>query len=212
MKRIAISLMLLTAVPALADEPEAKWEQKANEDGVVVYTRERKGTDVKEVKAVGTIDSPPQQVFRVLGDYERYKEIMPYTDESRIVATEQGGKVVHFYSLINAPFVSKRDYTLRIVEESDWKDGKGFLKSRWTSSEKGPAAKDGVVRVKHNDGSWLLEPVDGGKKTRATYLLFTDPGGSLPTFIVNKANSSAIPDVFNALRKYAKDEKYADKK
>ena len=117
--------------------------------------------------------------------------------------------MVHFYSLIDAPFVSKRDYTLRIVDESDWKDGKGFLKTRWTSSEKGPAVKDGVVRIKVNDGSWLLEPRENGTKTFATYFVFTDPGGSLPTFIINKANSSAIPDVFAALRKWGKDPRYA---
>jgi hypothetical protein len=145
----------------------------------------------------------------VLGDYERYKEIMPYTDESTVVASEPGGKVVHFYTLINAPFVAKRDYTLRIADESDWKEGKGFLRTRWTTSDKGPAQKDGVVRIKTNDGSWTLEPRDGGKKTFATYLIFTDPGGALPTFVVNRANSSAIPDVFAALRKHAKDPKYA---
>lgn len=207
--RLSLALTLLVSAPAFAKG--AKWEKKAEKKGVTVYTRDREGTDVKEVKAVGTIDAPPQQVFRVLGDYERYKEIMPYTDESKVVATEQGGKVTHFYSLINAPFVSKRDYTLRIVDVSDWKDGAGYLKSQWTSSTKGPAPKDGVVRVKHNDGSWTLEPIDGGKKTRATYLLFTDPGGALPTFIVNKANSSAIPDIFQALRKYSKEPKYAEK-
>ncbi|MFN7133852.1 MAG: START domain-containing protein, partial [Myxococcales bacterium] len=213
LSRLTLSCALLLTVPAVAlAEEEGKWEQKAESDGVVVYTRERKGTDVKEVKAVGVIDAPPQQVFRVLADYERYKEIMPYTDESKVVATEQEGKVVHFYSLINAPFVSKRDYTLRIVDQSDWKDGAGYLKSYWTSSDKGPPPKDGVVRVQKNEGSWHLEPLDGGKKTRANYWVFTDPGGSLPTFIVNKANSSAIPDVYKALRKHSKEARYADKK
>ena len=75
-----------------------------------------------------------------------------------------------------------------------------------------PSFKKGIVRTPTNDGSWLLEPIDDGKKTRATYLLFTDPGGSLPTWIANKANSGAIPDIFVALRKYAKEPRYADAK
>ena len=70
----------------------------------------------------------------MLSDYARYKKIMTYTEESKIIATEEGGKVVHVYCVINAPLVSRRDYTLRIVDESRWKDGKGFLKTRWTLS------------------------------------------------------------------------------
>ncbi|MBI5545172.1 MAG: hypothetical protein HY901_14880 [Deltaproteobacteria bacterium] len=86
----------------------------------------------------------------------------------------------------------------------------GLPKSRWTVCDKGPEPKDGVIRVKVNDGTWLLEPIGDGTKTRATYYLFTDPGGSLPTWIANKANSSAIPDIFVALRKYAKEPRYSD--
>jgi len=62
--------------------------------------------------------------------------------------------------------------------------------------------------VKINDGSWTLEPIDDGARTRATYLLYTDPGGSLPTFLINKANSSTIPDIYEALRKHSQDDRY----
>jgi hypothetical protein len=151
-------------------------------------------------------------VFRVLTDFERYKETMPYTEESKVISTEMENgktKVWYFYSLINAPLASRRDYTIRVVDESDWKGGKGYMKTHWSAWEKGPEPKDGVVRVKVNDGSWVLEPIWDGLRTRATYLLFTDPGGSLPTWIANKANSSAIPDIFEALRKYAKEPRYA---
>ena len=82
-----------------------------------------------------------------------------------MIAMEEGGKVVHVYCVINAPLVSRRDYTLRIVDESQWKDGKGFLKTRWTLSTKGPAPNPGIVRVTVNDGSCLLEPVENGTKT-----------------------------------------------
>jgi len=37
--------------------------------------------------------------------------------------------------------------------------------------------------------------------TEKTNSAFTLPGGSLPTWISNKANSSTIPDVFEALKK-----------
>jgi hypothetical protein len=201
-------LALIGLVGLAAGAEELPWEEKADTKGVKVYTRSREGSSVKELKSVAVIDSPPKAVFKVLGDLERYKEIMPSTEESKVVAEEENGKVRHFYTVINPPMVSRRDYCIRIVDESDWKDGKGFLKTHWKPSEKAPPVKDGTVRVTTNEGSWLLEPVEDGKKTRATYYLFTDPGGSVPAWIANKANSSTIPDVFEALRKYSKEPKY----
>ena len=105
--------------------------------------------------------------------------------------------------MLNAPLVARRDYTLRIVDESRWQQGKGFFKTRWTVSDRGPPPRPDMVRITVNEGSWLLEPVDNGTKPKATYLLFTDPGGSLPAWVSNTANSTTIPDVFEALRKYA---------
>ena len=193
---------------------QAKWEVKAESKGVVVHARAKAGSDIKELKTVGEIDSPPAAVFRVLTDFEAYKEAMPYTEESQVLDTEEvgGKKAWYFYSLINAPLASRRDYTIRVADQSDWRDGKGFMKTYWEVSAKGPEPKEGVVRVKVNTGSWLLEPIKNGTQTRATYYLFTDPGGSLPTWIANKANSSAIPDIFVALRKLAKQPKYAEGK
>ncbi len=201
--------MLLVAAPGADAAQEPEWEVAATSKGVTVMQRERRGSALKEVKAVGEVDAPARAVFRLLRDYARYTEIMPYTEESRVVAVEGSGKVIHFYSRINAPLVSRRDYTMRIVDTTDPGDAQGRLSNRWTPSDKGPAPEDGVVRVAVNEGSWLVEPL-GEARCRATYALFTDPGGNLPTWIKNSANSSAIPDMFEAIRKHALEPRYAD--
>ena len=62
-----------------------------------------------------------------------------------------------------------------------------------------PLKKD-IVRVRINDGYWLLEPRENGKKTFATYYVYTSPGGSIPSWIANKANDIAVPKVFQAIK------------
>ena len=57
------------------------------------------------------------------------------------------------------------------------------------------------MRVKLNNGYWHLEPRENGTKTWATYYVLTDPGGSIPKWIANRANNTAVPDVFAAVRK-----------
>jgi hypothetical protein len=127
---------------------------------------------------------------------------MPYVESTKKVGMESE-KVFYVYSQLAPPFIDKRDYTIRVSDDSEWKDGQGFLKSSWTLAppDKGPPPKKDVVRVAVNDGYWKLEPTDGGKKTRGTYYLFTDPGGGLPRWIVNTANSGAVPDVFKSIRR-----------
>lgn len=201
-----MNALLAIASFALLASPDSGpgWTKAAETDGITVFTRDKQGTEVKELKALGMIDAPAQAVWSVIRDYPKYKGRMPYTEAAEVVATEDGGKVTWFYSRIAAPFVAKRDYTLKIIDESDWQDGKGFLKSSWVMApDKGPPPQKDVVRLKTNDGFWLLEPKDGGKRTFVTYYLFTDPGGSIPKFLVNSANSSAVPDVFRAIRKHA---------
>lgn len=197
----------MTILPALAilvlaaDPSGSGWEQAAKEDGVTIYSREKEGANVREMKAVGLIDAPVADVWKAVRDYAHYDKTMPYTESSRVLATEGGGKVTYFYSVVNAPMVDRRDYVIKLVDESDWKDGKGYMKVTWNTVERKDApVKEDYVRVKINDGMWLLEPREDGKKTFATYYVYTDPGGSIPNWIANKANSTAVPNVFKAIK------------
>lgn len=198
-------MISLTLVPLLLLGAEPRWELAADPDGVKVYRRDKPGSEVKEMKAMGLIDATPDEVWKVVRDYENYPKQMPYTVEAKVLSRSEGDKEVLFYSLLNTPLVSARDYMILLKDESDWKEGKGFLKVSWSAvgPDKDTLAplKPEVVRVRINDGYWLLEPREDGKKTFATYYVYTSPGGSIPTFIANKGNDIAVPKVFESIRK-----------
>jgi hypothetical protein len=83
--------------------------------------------------------------------------------------------------------------------------------SHWeTENALGPAEKSGVVRVKLCEGSWLLEPT-GPNTARATYTIYTDSGGMIPTFIKNTGSQIGLRKMFAAIRKQVRDPKYAKK-
>lgn len=198
-----ISLALVPLMLLGADAP--RWELAADPDGVKVYRRNKEGSEVKEMKAIGLIDATPKEVWDVVRDLENYPKQMPYTAEAKVLSRTENDKDVLFYSRLNTPLVSERDYIIALKDESEWNDGKGFYKVTWTVA---PADKDSlmpekkdVVRIRINDGYWLLEPREDGKKTFATYYVYTAPGGSIPTFIINQANGMAVPKVFEAIRK-----------
>jgi hypothetical protein len=204
-------MISLALVPLLLLSDAPRWQLAAEPDGVKVYRRDREGTEVKEMKAIGLIDASPKEVWDVVRDLENYPKQMPYTAEAKVLNRTENDKEVLFYSRLNTPLVAERDYIILLKDESDWKDGKGFYKVSWTAAEKEkdtlvPEKKD-VVRVRLNDGYWLLEPREDGKKTFATYYVYTAPGGTIPTFIVNQANGMAVPKVFDAIKKTVKDKR-----
>ena len=54
----------------------------------------------------------------------------------------------------------------------------------------------------------MLEP-EGITKTRATYSIYTDTGGYIPSFIANRVSLTGITRLFAAIRKQVKDPRYA---
>jgi hypothetical protein len=196
---------VVTLAVLAADPGGPGWEKDAQSDGITIYARQQKGAEVREMKAEGIIDASPMAVWKAIRDYPNYKSTMPYTSESRVISQDPAGKTTLFYSVVNAPLVDKRDYLIKLIDQSDWKDGKGYLKVTW-SAVQDPATpeREGFVRVKINDGMWLLEPREDGKKTWATYWVYTNPGGAIPNWIANRANGTAVPDVFKAIKKVCK--------
>jgi hypothetical protein len=135
---------------------------------------------------------------------------MPYVIETRTIQHTGDGHIG--YQRISPPFVGDRDYTVRVKCEScPCPSGGTIYCNRWeAANDLGPAEIKGVTRVKITQGSWLLEPLPGGK-TRATYTIYSDSGGGIPTFLLNSANKTAIPKLFEAVRKQSKLGKYQGK-
>ena len=205
-------LCVLSAMAARADSgPQSDWEkknwqctrpergchiQKCCEQSFGVWMREKPGSEVREVRAVGEIDAPPEAVYAVITDFEHYAAFMPYLEDSKVVRRTDAEVVT--WAIMNAPMVSRRDWVVAVKLDPAKKAG-----TSWTVSSEGPPESDRAVRLKVNDGSWTLDPIDGGKRTRATYYLYTNPGGSIPSWVANKANTMALPDLFEAIRKRA---------
>jgi hypothetical protein len=183
------------------------WKLSDHEKNVTIYSRPRPGSPLKEFKAVGPIDAPASAVCAVIDDFQNYPKFMPYMTECRLI--KRDGDSIVGYQRLSPKVCADRDYTLRVWKKS-WPSSDGLVfMSHWSpANELGPPEKKGVVRVKLCEGKWLLEP-DGATKTRATYFIYTDTGGFIPSFIANHVSLTGITKLFAAVRKQVKDPKYA---
>jgi ribosome-associated toxin RatA of RatAB toxin-antitoxin module len=191
-------------------EPEAtpgEWKFISNKDGVALYRRQR--TASYESKAIGEIAASTDLVHAVLDDVESYSSFMPYTAECRVLKRDSDSVVA--YQRISAPLTSDRDYTVRVRNSSKKVEGGTSYLSQWnTDNPAGPPDKRGVIRVTLCEGSWLLEPASPNR-TRATYTIYTDSGGMIPSFIKNTGSQIGIRKLFAAIRKQVSDPKYVKK-
>lgn len=193
---------------AAADAPADGWNLDSKSDNLVLYARLRPGSSIKEFKAVTSFDANTRVVHNVLDDVEAYPTFMPYTTECRLLRREDASSILT-YQRLSPKICSDRDYTLRIRQTSrPGTAGLVFLDKWEVANELGPPEKPKVLRVKMCEGSWLLEP-EGNDKTRATYSIYTDSGGTLPSFLANTASTIGIRKIFTAVRKQVKLPKYS---
>lgn len=199
--------VMVLALGGIVVAGEDDWSVASRSPEVTVYERTRKGSALREFKAVGVMAVPPEVIKRVIDDVDQYPQFMPYVTEARVLSRD-GANLVS-YQRLSPPLVSDRDYTVRVnCETRPGADGTCFCNSWKAANELGPVEKKGVSRVKVTEGSWLLEPEDAGRKTRATYHIYSDSGGSLPASITNAASRTAIPKLFESIRKQAQLPKY----
>ncbi len=186
------------------------WVEVANRDGVVICSRTRAGSPLKEFRSIGEIDASSKVIFAVLDDPEAYPSFMPYNRETRILKRLKNGLIT--YQRLDLPLVSDRDYTLH--SEYSRKSGPDgpIYRIHWKpANDLGPARQTGVQRVEVCEGSWLLEPT-GADTTRVTYLVYSGTGGAIPAFLANSGSQIAIRKVFDAIRKEVREPKYAGAK
>ncbi len=214
-RAVAACFVALCAAASVAGEEP--WHEAAKTEvagrPLTVYDRARAGSDVREVLGKGSFEAPPWVIKNVIDDVGRYSEFMPYTAKSTIESQGDGWMIS--YQRLAIPLADDRDYVIKLTDESkEDAAGKVVWKNRWTTegAKGGPKPVDGVVRIAINEGYWQLEDLDGGKHTKITYYVYTSPGGAMPAFLVNAANTQAVPDLFKAVAKASADPRYSKTK
>lgn len=194
MKRcIALCAVLFPALAFAGTDWELLQSGKGDVD---IYKRQLAGDKDPEIKGVGTISAPPEQVLAVLTDLDRYAKLLPHLKKVELLKSGADEFFAYFYFDLPWP-TSDRDYTVHYK----WKKkGDSYLVTCVDANYWRPDIPKGVVRIENIRCSWLLEPTSDGK-TKATYIFLADYGGDLPEFVKKDAWVGEPMELFKALRK-----------
>lgn len=193
--------LALAAFAHAAEAPASTWDLAEREDGITVWEREIPNSDIRAVKAEMIMEAPAKRVWEVLNNREDYPEFMPYVEEVRLLERNEQAAIV--YQRIDPPLISDRDYTIRVEADTDRREGR-YQRCWRIANARGPDKREDIVRIRRSNGCWKLQRLSENR-TRVRYRVHTDPGGSIPSWLVNQANSNSVPDLLRAVEKRARD-------
>ena len=158
------------------------WRLKKDKSGVQVYTRSVKDSDFKMVRTVCTLQTTLTRMTAVLLDVMRTPEWVYGTKTCRLLKTESPSALLYYAEMAMPWPVTNRDFIIRIsvVQDPD-------TKVVSVTAENLPGhlpVNKGLVRILVSSGKWTITPLPDGK-VRVQYDLHVDPGGQLPSAIVN---------------------------
>jgi hypothetical protein len=191
--RFAVSAALVAfalSTPAGAAASDDGWQRVRDKDGVTLEKRAVDGSRFLDYRARGhSTASPEAAVMKIWGDIGGPQSP---TIKKRTVVRRTDDEVV-VYDQIHAPVVSDRDVVIQIRKVAD---GRGSFEIQFQSApELGPPPAKGYVRLPMVRGRWRIDP-DGAGGSHVQYTCYSEPGGSVPAFLVRGTQQDNVFEEF----------------
>lgn len=170
------------------------WQLERDRQGIQVYTRKTKTSNMKDSRAIAIVNSNTREVLNLLMDFENHWKWMDRIKLSRTLKKISENEFYVYYEALAPWPVSNRDVVTRykIILSPD---GKVTLESR--AEPDYIPKKEGIVRIPVAVSSWEIIPL-ADNKVQVIFTNHSDPGGSIPDWL---ANITATDNPFNTLLK-----------
>uniref|UniRef100_A0A8C5JWS9 Phosphatidylcholine transfer protein n=2 Tax=Jaculus jaculus TaxID=51337 RepID=A0A8C5JWS9_JACJA len=190
--------------PALAG---ADWQRLVEASGITIYRLLDQPTGLYEYKVFGVLENcPPALLADVYMDLEYRKQWDQYVKE--LYEKDCDGQMVAYWE-VKYPFpMCNRDYVyIRQRRDLDVEGRKIHVVLAKSISVPQFPEKSGVIRVKQYKQSLAIES-DGKTGSKVFMCYFDNPGGQIPSWLINWAAKNGVPnflkDTAKACQNYLK--------
>jgi hypothetical protein len=189
----------------LFSSAHAEWKLEKDEDEIKVYLREVKGSEIKEFKGVTTIKASMDTLLAIVKDTDNFDKWIHQCTEPKVL------KAVNFHDtytrqLNDLPWpVDDRELVMFTAISKDSSKEEIYI-SLEAKPNYIPKNED-YVRVTKLKGFYLFKALSN-KVTEVTWQQHTDPGGSLPAWLINTLVVDIPFNSLEALRNLSQTKKY----
>ncbi len=176
----------LTSASAVSSEEiasfDGEWKLDFERDGIQIFTQKHADSKFEAFKAVATLNAPLENIMAVMSNPGSCMEWVHNCIESWGFEELSYNKR-YAYSVNDLPWpVKDRDYVIEIV--TDRNNSTGEIEMHIMAvQDKMPEKKD-YVRVNIQETHYFFKAIDA-KRTQMTWIQHTEPGGAIPSWLVN---------------------------
>lgn len=184
----------LCSIPMLLRAQD--WEYAKTEKGIEVFTRSSEASPVKEFRASGLVEADPEEVLKVLLNFESYEEWYDHCEKAELLE-KQTDSTLTYYLELAMPFpFSNRDAVLDLtVQRKDGEIRLSYIRNATAREE-----IEGIVRMPVSEGLWILKPKEQG--TEVLHEFKGDPAGNVPPSMANLFVVAGPISTLTELEKY----------
>lgn len=183
---------------------DAGWNHDGNKDGVTIYTKPMPGSELSAWKGVRIASVDAGVLWTLICDVGNHDQVSDMLHETRVLA--RTGDRTDYYQVSKSPRfvpVSERYWVNYARVSLDMGGTPGHHRRTWNSIEDtAPYASviDGIltrypdaIRLAATHGSWEIRPLPDGK-VEITYRTFSDPGGAVPSSVMDYLSGRSLPN------------------
>jgi hypothetical protein len=184
--RVIVGVVAIVAAAAVAMAGQV-WMPAGSKDGVQLAFRDDPALDAREMRAVAEIPHSAARIVSVVCDFTQ--PLDPDVRESKIISGDlQSNYEIYLRYTSRFMIVAGRDVVIDVQRQEHG--------CSWTERNGVVAERSGTVRMPLLRGSWTVEALEPDR-SRVTYQIAVNPGGSIPGWLVRRGASSALPDVIS---------------
>lgn len=192
MSRLVRLLLSAVLMLGLAQAQAAEWRLVKDEGGIQVYLQRVAGSSYQAFRGVTRMRAEMPRLLALQEDVGAACAWIHACIEQKLL--RQQGDLSWTYTRFYSPWpVKPRDSVLQIATRRG-ADGSVTRILRGVADYL--PVQPGFVRVSKVEGQWILTPQEGGE-VEVVYQLYSEPGGSVPSWL---ANSFVVDAPFNTLQ------------
>ena len=183
MRRLLPLLLILAAGPAVA---EAEWSERLRAGDIPVEAHADAKGRGGMVRAAIDIPAPAALIWRTILDCDRAARMTPGVKRCRVISRAADGRSEIREHLVKWGFFLP---TLRSTSRVDYEPGR-LIRVTCIAGD-----------IRAGEGSWTLQPIEGGRATRVTYEMWAAAPFAVPIPVLSGLMRRDVPDALRALKR-----------
>jgi len=176
-KLFLFSLLFFGFSAAMA---QGKWELRKDQDGIAVYTRKAAKGSIKELRVVCELDATKAQLISTIENIADYNSWVYSNKKSTILKMITPQNII-YYTQSHLPWpIKDRD----LIVELNITTTPEVLNIQAKSLPDYLPLENDFIRVPYSLAQWKVTQAPDNK-LKVDYTFSIDPGGSIPSWIVN---------------------------